>query len=205
MPKPHISILNLGIGNLYSLANSLEKLGASVTINKPGESLDDAAAIILPGVGAYRDAINNLKKTKDTFPDYVRSGKHFLGICLGMQLFFTESHEDGLHKGLNLLKGPVTKLPSNVRTPHIGWNTLHNIGAHPLFKGIDDNSYVYYAHSYAPEPIDPEIIIATSTYGRIYPAAVAKNRIYGTQFHPEKSGKVGMRILQNFLQLITNP
>jgi glutamine amidotransferase len=197
--------LNLGIGNLYSLANSLEKLGAYVTINKPGDSLDYSDAIILPGVGAYRDAIGNLRKANNSISDQIKSGKHLLGICLGMQLFFTESHEDGLHKGLNLLEGPVTKLPSKVRTPHIGWNTLHNLHSHPLFKGINEGSYVYYAHSYAPEPLHPEIVIATSTYGRTYPAAVAKDRIYGTQFHPEKSGKVGIHILQNFLKIITNP
>ena len=199
-----VTVIDYGVGNLLSVCRAVEHCGAeAVLVNSPQE-IEKAERLILPGVGAFGDAMQGLRKRQlvGTIRAYAETGRPFLGICLGMQLFFSESVEGGKHKGLDLLKGKVTRLPNNVKVPHMGWNTLENIISTPLTQGISKGDYVYFVHSFAPEPQDPHVTVATSFHGRDFPAIVKKGNIWGTQFHPEKSGTVGSKILKNFVELL---
>ena len=163
--------------------------------------LKHADAIVLPGVGNYSAGSKNLESFKEKILELIRDGLPVLGVCLGMQLFFPES-EEGEGKGLALLKGKNVWLPCSVKVPHIGWNTLHIIRQNKLLEGLQDESYFYFIHSCYPVPIDRGIICAETTYGVTFASVVAKQNIYGTQFHPEKSGESGLRILRNFIGIV---
>lgn len=153
-------------------------------------------------MGAFRDAIKNLKPLSKFVLDYIDDGKPLLGICLGMQLLFSESTEDGLFKGLDIIKGRVIKLPPSVKIPHIGWNTLIlDKSKNLLLEGIPDNSYVYFVHSYYPVPENPTVTLAWTEYGVRFSSIINNKNVYATQFHPEKSGRVGIKILENFVRL----
>jgi glutamine amidotransferase len=152
-------------------------------------------------VGNFSAASRNIEPYKPEIIDFVESGVSLLGICLGMQLLFTESTE-GEGKGLNLLKGKVVSLPSSVKIPHMGWNTLHIVKRHGLLDGVDQESFVYFVHSYYPTVMNRKIVMAETTYGVTFPSIVAERNVYGMQFHPEKSGETGMHILKNFLKTI---
>ncbi|NLM13806.1 MAG: imidazole glycerol phosphate synthase subunit HisH [Epulopiscium sp.] len=194
-----IAIIDYGMGNLRSVQKAFEFLGyeAWVTDNK-GE-IRQADKVVLPGVGAFRDAIKTLKEKKLDEEIYkaVEEGKPFLGICLGMQLVFEKSYEYGEHEGLGLLKGNIVRLPNTVKVPHMGWNSLKIKKEAPLFEGLPEAPYVYFVHSYYLET-DAPIVSATTFYGKEIQVAAQNKNIYVTQFHPEKSGDIGLKILKNF-------
>ena len=200
-----IAIIDYGVGNLFSLSSSLKKIGADIVVTSDKNEIERADKIILPGVGAFADAA---KKLRDSGLDKVlinaaKSGKKVMGICLGMQLLFEKSFEYGEYQGLGLLKGQVipmeNTIPDNLKIPHIGWNALHFSKSSPLFKYINENDCVYFVHSfYATDCSDS--VIATAEYGKELTAAVQKDNIYGCQFHPEKSGNVGLNILRAFCE-----
>ena len=200
-----IAIVDYGVGNLFSLCSSFKAIGAEVAVTSDPDVIRSADKIILPGVGAFGDAI---KKLKDTGLDKIiteetKKGKKLMGICLGMQLLFEKSYEYGEHEGLSLLRGNVVpmenKIPSELKIPHIGWNGLHFCKNHPLFKYIKEEDHVYFVHSYYAEDCE-DSLLATAEYGRELTAAVVKDNVAGMQFHPEKSGNVGLNILRAFCE-----
>jgi glutamine amidotransferase len=191
-------IFNYGAGNLFSIQTALKKEGAKPVITKTGSKMETADALILPGVGSFDQAANALPM--DRIRDVVRAGKPVLGICLGLQLFFARS-EEGQANGLSLLAGSVKRLPSSVKVPQIGWNTLTVKRESELVDGLPNEPWVYYVNSYCPET-DGRWVVATSQYGVRFPCLVAERNIYGTQFHPEKSGPAGRTILRNFLKAV---
>jgi len=197
-----IAIVNYGVGNLKSVKRALEKLGATPLITLKGEDLITADAIILPGVGSFKSAMEGLKPMLQSLYEAVKGGKPILGICLGLQLYFEWSEEGGGVKGLGLIEGHVDKLPSTVKVPHMGWNTIKIEAESPLIEGVPDEAYVYFVHSYKVNPRRHENVVATTIYGVKFPSMVeAKPSIFGTQFHPEKSGKIGLTMLKNFIEL----
>ena len=202
-----IAILDYGVGNLFSLRCSFEKIGAEIIVTRDPEQVRKADKLILPGVGAFEDAARKLRESGlDTvLKDEVRNGKPLLGICLGMQMLFEKSYEYGEHEGLGLLKGSVVgmngKLPTELQIPHIGWNSLHIQQTDcPLFRYINNNDCVYFVHSYYAVDCD-DSLAASTEYGIELTAAVAKGNIFGCQFHPEKSGHVGLNILRAFCEM----
>ena len=198
-----IAIIDYKMGNLKSISSGLKKVGATVQITNDPTIIKQSDAIVIPGVGAFGDAMKNLASLKQLIQEEVEAGKPFLGVCLGFQLIFEDSTEFGIHKGFGLLKGHVKKLPETVITPHMGWNQIQIKKLEsPLMQGVLDNSYVYFVHSFYPEPDESGIIIAETEYGLKFASIVGKDNIFATQFHPEKSSKVGLKILENFLNFI---
>ena len=200
-----VAIVDYGVGNLFSLKSSFAAIGAEVCVTADPEVLQKADRIILPGVGAFVDAA---KKLRDTGLDQVlirlaSEGKALMGICLGMQMLFEKSYEYGEHKGLGLIEGAVRSIrdviPPELKIPHIGWNPLHFKGKHPLFSYINEGDCVYFVHSFYAADCE-SAVIATAEYGVPLTAAVAKGNVCGCQFHPEKSGKVGLAILKAFVE-----
>ena len=201
-----IVVIDYGMGNLRSVSKALESVGAQTKVTNSPADIKSAEAIVLPGVGAFCRGMENLTKEKllPAISEAIENNKPFLGICLGLQLLFTESEEHGISKGLNIIKGNVRKFDSSVKIPHMGWNQLKYQKAkdrEQLFKDIPDNSYFYFDHSYYVEPEDKNIIIATTDYGKDFVSAVNKDNIWGVQFHPEKSSDLGLKILKNFVEL----
>lgn len=199
-----IAIADYGMGNLKSLKNALNYIGSDSIITSDGNLILKSDAVIIPGVGAFPDAISNMKKTglDDIIKTAVSKGKPVLGICLGMQLLFEEGEEITKCSGLNLINGSIKKIKDSVKVPHMGWNSLIIKKNCPLIDGIDDGSYVYFVHSYYAEVKQDNILNAYTTYGTDIPAVISSGNLYGTQFHPEKSGSVGLKILKNFRGLI---
>lgn len=205
-----IAVIDYGVGNLFSLTASLKYLGAETVVTNRSEDIEKADRIILPGVGAFEDAAAKLRATGlvDTIMKETAAGKPLLGICLGMQLLFEESHEYGVHKGLGLIKGTVASIDedlkeqgiTDLKVPHIGWNALDFKADEPLFKYIKQGDCVYYVHSFYGRDCE-ESTIATSMYGIKITGAVRNGSVYGTQFHPEKSGDVGLNILRAFMEV----
>ena len=204
-----IAIIDYGDGNLFSLSSSFKKIGADIVVTSDKSVIEKADKIILPGVGAFADAA---KKLRDSGLDKVlieaaKNGKKIMGICLGMQLLFEKSYENGEHEGLGLLKGQVipmeNTIPNNLKIPHIGWNALHFKRTSPLFKYLNENDCVYFVHSFYATDCE-DSVIATAEYGNELTAAVQKDNIYGCQFHPEKSGNVGLNILRAFCETEDN-
>ncbi len=192
-----IAIIDYGAGNLKSIYKAVEKTGGKAVITTERDVIESADAIILPGVGAFETAIKNLGSVSDYL---TRTDVPVLGICLGMQLFADESEEGGLHKGLGVIEGRVIRFPDWVgKIPHMGWN-LVSAADHPLFEGVG-KEYFYFVHSYYFKT-DERYVIGTAEYGIVFPAAVARDNIMGVQFHPEKSGKNGLRVLENFGDMI---
>jgi imidazole glycerol-phosphate synthase subunit HisH len=194
-------IFDYGVGNLLSLKCALEKAGLEASIGTSPQELADADAIALPGVGAFSAASTKLDAIKETLSSKVKDGTPLLGICLGLQLFF-EVSEEGPGNGLSLFKGKTVRLPSTVKVPHMGWNTLNIIRQNELFEGIAEGTYVYFVHSLYPVPVDKTIVCTQTEYGATFTSAVASKNIYGTQFHPEKSGDIGLKILKNFAKVV---
>jgi len=201
-----IGIINYGVGNLFSLESSFESIGEKVFVSGDKTELSKADGLILPGVGAFEDAIAKLKENGlDHFvKEEASKGKPLMGICLGMQLLFEKSYEYGEHEGLGLLKGQVVpmqgSIPEELKIPHIGWNALHITKTCPLFDDLKEDDCVYFVHSYYAENCENSLC-ATTEYGKELTAAVFKDNVYGCQFHPEKSGDVGMKILRAFSAL----
>jgi len=200
-----IGIIDYGMGNIHSVKKALESMGASVLVTNNSRELEKADKIIFPGVGAFGDALEELRNRSldEAIRKHVASGKIFLGICLGMQVLFEASEESEGVKGLGLLKGRVLKFnaENGLKVPHMGWNQL-KIGqrACPLLKNMPDNADVYFCHSYYPQAKDNAIVVATCDYGINFAAVVMQGNIYGVQFHPEKSQGVGLKIIENFVK-----
>ncbi len=197
--RPRIAILDYGVGNLRSVQKGLEHQGADAFITDRIEELRESDAVVLPGVGAFADAMARLRPFEEELKD-LATAKPLLGICLGMQLLFQESEEGGLHRGLGLLEGRVARLPPGLKIPHMGWNSLALARESPLLRGIRGGEEFYFVHSYYATP-PQDAILATTEYGLEIPAVVARGRIFGVQFHPEKSGGAGLTILKNFVSL----
>lgn len=202
-----IGIIDYGMGNLRSVEKALERLAAPCRILHDPRELGDCQGAILPGVGAFRDAIRELERQdfRQPIQDYVASGRPLLGICLGMQLFFERSYEDGEYAGLGLLAGDVVRFQpeAGLKIPHMGWNALEIVDRSPLLAGIESGDYFYFVHSYHVRPDDPGVIAARAVHGRqSFAAVTALGNLYATQFHPEKSQRVGLTLLQNFARLV---
>jgi len=202
-----IAIIDYGVGNLFSLKSSFAAIGVEAVVTGDKAVIEACEKIILPGVGAFGDAAQKLKDTGlgDIVKNEAKKGKPILGICLGMQLLFEKSYEYGEHKGLGLIKGEIKPIsdviPKDYKIPHIGWNALDFKGEKSeIFKYLNDGDYVYFVHSYYGSDCS-EAVIATSNYGYDLTAAVSSGNVYGCQFHPEKSGNVGLSILRSFCEL----
>jgi glutamine amidotransferase len=200
------AVLDYDVGNLASVIQGLKHAGLQPFLTRDPDEILSAKAVVLPGVGAFAKGMENLKKYK-LIPiiDTVTSrGTPFLGICLGMQLLFHESEEHGSHRGLGLLPGKIVRFPAGLKIPHMGWNTLKIVNQHPFLEEIQTGSYVYFVHSYIASDCEPSHIIANTEYGIEFPAMVCFDNIVGVQFHPEKSSRIGLKLLSNFGEMVRN-
>ena len=198
-----IAVVNYGMGNIRSVSKALEVVGAEVEVTDNPRAIARAEAIILPGVGAFARGMENLHKLNiiPAIYEAVKKEIPILGICLGLQLLFSESEEHGICKGLDLIKGRVRKLTSGIKIPHMGWNQVEFNLSHcksGILEGIEDNCYFYFVHSYYVEPENKELVVGTTRYGKDFVSVMNKDRIWGVQFHPEKSSESGLKILRNF-------
>jgi len=197
----NLAIFDYGAGNIFSLKNSLEKTGAIVDVITDFDKPNIYSGLLLPGVGNFDPAIKSIcKSSKTGFNDYVKDNTPVLGICLGMEMFFEKS-EEGNEEGLGIIKGDVIILPPSMKVPHMGWNNLEIKKSGKILEGVKDRDWVYFVHSYRVKPVNNDIITAESDYGIKVPAVVEQDNFFGTQFHPEKSGKVGKIMIQNFLDV----
>jgi glutamine amidotransferase len=201
-----IAIIDYGMGNLHSVAKAVERLGYDPLITSDPAEILQADGVILPGVGAFGDAMELIRSTglDQTVRDAAKSGKPLLGICLGMQLLFTESEEHGSSQGLQILPGKVVRFRGSFKVPHMGWNGLIQLQDSPLFEGVGDG-HAYFVHSYKVMPDVRTDLLATADYYGEVSAVVGRGNVYGMQFHPEKSGSIGMQLLGNFLTLTGSP
>jgi glutamine amidotransferase len=202
-----IAIIDYEMGNLRSVQKGLERAGHKAIITRSARDILDASHVVLPGVGAFKDCMENLKRYDLIEPIFkvITSGRPFLGICLGLQLLFTESEEFGRHLGLDIIKGRVVRFPTTLldqnpelKIPHMGWNDIRIKKRTPLLDGIEDGSFFYFVHSYYVVPEDNGVIATNTDYGIEFTSSVWKDNIFACQFHPEKSQKVGLEILRNF-------
>ena len=197
-----ILIVDYGMGNLRSVEKALTHLGASVRVSGEPDLVSKADRIVLPGVGAFDHAVTELKTRRlfDPIRDAVLAGKPYLGLCLGLQLLF-EASEEGTEKGFGILKGRVRRFPPVLKVPHMGWNQVRFASPDcPFWKGIAPDSYFYFVHSYYAEPADASVVEGHTEYGTPFASVVRKNRIFATQFHPEKSQETGLKLLKNYLE-----
>lgn len=191
-----IAVINYGVGNLRSVLNGIKAVRGTAKITADPEEIAKANGLVFPGVGAFKTAIERLRQIREKIPDVP-----ILGICLGMQLFATRSYENGIHEGLNYVPGEVVRLPKSVgKVPHMGWNEIRVKKKSEILDGIEDGSMVYFVHSYFLKT-EEKFIVAETEYGITFPSAIEFKNCYGLQFHPEKSGEIGLRILENFLRL----
>jgi glutamine amidotransferase len=198
---PEAVIFDYGAGNLLSLRVALEKVGLNVSVGSAAAALKKADAIALPGVGNFSAAAKTLEAVREEILDAVAYGTPVLGICLGLQLFFPRS-EEGEGNGLGLYKGRSVWLSNTVKVPHMGWNTLRIVRETPLFDCVKDGTYVYFVHSLYPVPENKGLVCTETDYGTTFASAIADKNVFGTQFHPEKSGDIGLKILRNFAKLV---
>ena len=203
-----VTIIDYGIGNLRSIEKAFEKVDVDVERTDDLATIAAADRLVLPGVGAFGACINEIRQRDLEAPilEAIDAGKPFLGVCVGLQLLFEIGEERGSHEGLGVLPGRVVHFHANgadasLKVPHMGWNTLQITRDVPLLDGIEDEAYVYFVHSFHAAPEEPRDVLATTTYGRDFPAMVHRNNVFGVQFHPEKSQGVGLRILKNFAHL----
>lgn len=202
-----IAVIDYGMGNLGSVAKAFDAIGAKALVTDNPKDLNKSSKIVLPGVGAFGDAMKSLRKLKliPALMQNISDGKPYLGLCLGMQVLFDESEEGRKVAGLGILKGKVKRFKFKrgipLKVPHMGWNTINTKNGCPLFRGIPDNAWMYFVHSYYVAPKDRSVIAATTGYGMDFTSAICKDNIFGTQFHPEKSQGSGMDILNNFVKL----
>ncbi|MCJ7492993.1 MAG: imidazole glycerol phosphate synthase subunit HisH [Deltaproteobacteria bacterium] len=209
-----IVIVDYGMGNLRSVHKALERVGFQASVTQDPAEVKKAAGLIVPGVGAFKKAMENLQELGLVNPiiEFVESGKPFLGICLGLQLLFSGSDEFGFQKGLSLFKGRVVRFPFShpaasppkdlLKVPHMGWNTVHIHKRPPVLDGIADGAYFYFVHSYYPVPEEQEIVATTTDYGGEFVSSVSRGNLFACQFHPEKSQSVGLKLLKNFGRLV---
>ncbi len=200
-----IAIVDYGMGNLRSVQKAFERVGAEAIVTDHPQAIARAPAVVLPGVGAFGDAMTNLrdKGLDATIRGAIAEGRPLLGICLGLQLLFEESEEMGLHRGLGVFEGRVLRFKVGLKVPHIGWNQIHIRRESPLLAGIADSAFAYFVHSYYVQPTDPDLVLASTDYEIDYASIVGRDNVFGIQFHPEKSQDVGLRILSNFVDVAT--
>ncbi len=199
-----IAVVDYGRGNLRSVQKALEQVGARAVVTRVPETIAGADKLVLPGVGAFADCMDNLKRLALVEPimEFLSTGKPFLGICLGLQLLFTESEEFGVSRGLDVIPGRVVRFPQGLKVPHMGWNTVEIWREDcPLLRGIEEGSYFYFVHSYYVVPFDLSVVATSTVYGVEYTSMIWKDNIFATQFHPEKSQRLGLKILENFTRL----
>ena len=203
---PKIIIIDYGMGNLRSVQKAFEKIGTQANVTRDKKEIARVLAIVLPGVGAFKDCMDNLEKYGLIEPllHSVEEGKSYLGICLGLQILFSESEEFGSHKGLDLIRGKVVKFRQDLehKVPHMGWNTVEIEKETPVLKGIESGDFFYFVHSYYVVPEQEEGIATRTFYGRPFVSSIAQGNLFATQFHPEKSQQKGLQILQNFVKSI---
>jgi len=199
-----IAVIDYGRGNLGSVENALGRLGMRAMVTEDPRVIEDARALVLPGDGAFHDAMANLQARGLLEPirTALDEGRPFLGICLGYQLLFTESEEFGQGKGLDVLSGVVRRFPGGLKVPHMGWNSVEHTGDLAIFDGVPSGAHFYFVHSYYPTTRETSLATATCTYGVTFPAAVGRGSLFATQFHPEKSQRWGLRLLENFAAFV---
>jgi imidazole glycerol-phosphate synthase subunit HisH len=197
-----IAVVDYGMGNLKSVTNALEKLRADAIITRDKKVIEDAKAIVLPGVGAFGKCIENLKEfgLLDFIKDQIMNDKLYLGICLGMQILFESSEEAPGVKGMGFIKGTVPRFKGDMKIPHMGWNSVERVNGADVLDGIRDGEFFYFVHSYYCRP-EEDVIATKTTYGGDFASSIAKNRVFACQFHPEKSQRVGLKLLSNFLRI----
>jgi len=196
-----IALIDYGAGNVRSIENAFKKLGVEVKLTQKPSGLKKADAIILPGVGNFGDAMKGIGRYRKAIEAEVSAGKPFLGLCLGIQAVFDGSEEAPGVKGLGLLRGECRKFTAGLKVPHMGWNTIEAVKDTPLLRGLD-KKFFYFVHSYYPVPEDNSVVAASTEYGIKFPSVVVKDNVMATQFHPEKSGVNGLRLLENFISLL---
>ena len=203
---PRVVIVDYGAGNLRSVARAIAQHEYEPVVSYEAKSIESAEALVLPGVGAAADTMRNLEERGLVEPirEYIGSGRPFLGVCMGQQALLSVSEEGGEHKCLDIVSGRVKRLPAGQKVPHMGWNQVRQRVKHPVFEGIDDGAYFYFVHSYYPAPDDPAVVIGETDYGVTFASVLAQGNVVATQFHPEKSGKDGLRFYGNFLRLAFN-
>ena len=199
-----VAVIDYEVGNLANVYNAWKRLGVAVDITRDPVVIRQADFIELPGVGAIRDAMANLKKFEliPVLEEQVKAGKFFMGVCLGMQALFEKDYEGGEYDCLGFLPGDIVPFRTTLKVPHMGWNELEFRGSHWLQKGLPAHPYVYFVHSYHKSPADSPDVIATADYGQAVPAICGRDNVLGFQFHPEKSGPVGARLLQNVIEYV---
>jgi glutamine amidotransferase len=197
-----IVIVDYGAGNIRSVERAVAHCGHCATISGDPAAVDSADVVIVPGVGAAADTMRNLRERSLVEPirSFVASGRPYLGICMGLQALLTASEEGGEHACLDIIPGRVLRLPAGLKVPHMGWNQVRRRRPHSVFDGIRDDAYFYFVHSYYPAPDDGEAVIGETDYGVTFASALARDNVIATQFHPEKSGDVGLRFYRNFLE-----
>ena len=200
-----ITIIDYGMGNLRSVQKAFESLGARAIVTDSATTVRRAQQLVLPGVGAFGDAMQELHRRKLVEPilERIKAGTPFLGLCLGLQLLFERSEESPGVRGLGVLRGRVRRLPrrpASLKIPHMGWNQLKRVNGCPLLRGVEDGAFVYFVHSYYAAPADEQIVAATTTYGASFPSVISRGHVAATQFHPEKSQRIGLTMLKNFLK-----
>jgi glutamine amidotransferase len=203
---PKIVIVDYGMGNLRNVQKGFEKIGVEARLTRNKKEIGGASAIVLPGVGAFKDCMENLEKYGLVEPllRSIEKGKPYLGICLGLQILFSESEEFGSHKGLDLIKGRVVRFvpDSEHKVPHMGWNTIEKKKEAPLLQGVDDGDFFYFVHSYYVIPDQTQWISSLTTYGKPFVSSIWKENLFAAQFHPEKSQQKGLKILENFVKSV---
>jgi len=199
-----IAIVDYGRGNLGSVEQAFGRLGMPAVVTEDPRVAGDAEALVLPGDGAFHDAMSSLgeRGLLEPLRAVLADGRPFLGICLGYQLLFSESEEFGQGKGLDVIPGAVRRFPGGLKVPHMGWNSVEHAGDLALFDGVPSGAHFYFVHSYYPETADTSVRVATCTYGVTFPAAVERGPLFATQFHPEKSQRWGLRLLENFAAVV---
>ncbi|MEW6068939.1 MAG: imidazole glycerol phosphate synthase subunit HisH [Nitrospirota bacterium] len=199
-----IAIVDYGMGNLRSVEKGFLKVGVDAKVVSHPNAIDDAKAVVLPGVGAFRDCMRNMEDMFLIEPIIrsIQKGKPYLGICLGLQVLFTESEEFGIYKGFDILKGKVVRFQVNLKVPHMGWNNIKISKRPPILNEINDGAFFYFVHSFYVVPYDNEVIAATTEYGIDFTSMIWKDNIFATQFHPEKSQESGLRLLKSFGEFV---
>jgi len=199
-----ITIIDYGAGNLRSVINAVSRLGYQPEVTSSAGDLLNAQVVILPGVGAAAETMENLKRLGLVSPiqRFIAEGRPFLGVCIGMQVLFAGTEEGGWHECLGIIPGRVKKLPSGLKIPHMGWNQVKQKVSHPIFDGITDGANFYFVHSYYVEPNDGSLVAGETEYGMPFCSVIARGNLVATQFHPEKSGESGLRMYANFLEMV---